>query len=217
MECLNIAFPKGRLKNSCIRLFDGVGINCKELKYETRKMIMYDNINNIKFFMVKPSDVPIYIKLGLADIGIVGKDVLLEYDKDIFREVDLGFATCRIVVAGTKEKEKNFDSLDFIRIATKYPCITRRYFGQIGKKHIKIVKLNGSVEIAPLIGLSDGIVDIVETGKTLTDNDLAIYHVISDISARLIVHKKNINNGHKRIEELIQKIEKTIVNKETFK
>ena len=206
MRYLNIALSKGRLTEIAIDLFEEIGIDCTELKESTRKLILYDEKNKIRFFLVKPADVPTYVEYGAADIGIVGKDTLLEEGRNLYEVLDLGFAKCRMCVAGPVQLIGKLDMIPNKRVATKYPHIAREYFKHIKHESIEIIKLNGSVELAPLVGLSEIIVDIVESGKTLKENGLEVLETISDISARLIVNKVGMKMEAERITKIIEGI-----------
>lgn len=206
MRYLTIALSKGRLTEKAIKLFEGINIDCTELKEDSRKLILKDDKNKIKFFLAKPSDVPVYVEYGAADIGMVGKDTLMEEGRDLYEVADLGFAKCRMCVAGIKGKRKDFESVSNKRIATKYPRIAREYFEQQKGESIEIIKLSGSIELAPLIGLSEVIVDIVESGRTLAENDLEVWETIADISARLVVNKVSMKMENERISNMIEGI-----------
>ena len=210
MRYLNIALSKGRLTDLSIELFEAIGINCSELKEETRKLILTDEDNKIKFFLVKPSDVPTYVEYGAADIGIVGKDTLLEEGRHLYEVLNLGFAACRMVVAGPANLQGKLDQLNNKRVATKYPRIAREYFEHKRRESIEIIKLNGSVELAPLVGLSEVIVDLVESGRTLKENGLAVLDTISDISARMVVNRVSMKMESERINRIIEGIRKQL-------
>lgn len=210
MRYLNIALSKGRLTDVAIELFENIGIDCSELKESGRKLILYDESNKIKFFLVKPADVPTYVEYGAADMGIVGKDTLLEEARNLYEVLDLGFAQCRMCVCGPQELLGKLDSIPNKRVATKYPHIAREYFQHMKHESIEIIKLNGSVELAPLVGLSEVIVDIVESGKTLQENGLEVLETISEISARLIVNKVSMKMEAERINRIISGIRRQI-------
>lgn len=210
MRYLIIALSKGRLTDLSIKLFEAVGIDCSDLTTPSRKLIFTDEKNKIKFFLAKPSDVPTYVEYGAADIGIVGKDTLLEEDRHLYEVLNLGFAPCRMVVAGPAELNGKLDSINNLRVATKYPRIARKYFEQKRGESIEVIKLNGSVELAPLIGLSEVIVDIVESGRTLKENGLVILEEIADISARLVVNRVSMKMESERINRLIEDIRKEL-------
>jgi ATP phosphoribosyltransferase len=210
MEYLNIALSKGRLTDKSIELFEKIGIDCSELKESTRKLILYDEKNKIKFFLVKPADVPTYVEYGAADIGIVGKDTLLEEGRNLYEVLNLGFANCKVCVAGPPELMGKLDSLPNKRVATKYPRIAREYFEHVKKESIEVIKLNGSVELAPLVGLSEVIVDLVESGKTLKENGLVVLDTIADISARLVVNRVSMKMKSEKINYIINGIRKEL-------
>jgi ATP phosphoribosyltransferase len=206
MRYLTIALSKGRLTELSIELFEGAGIDCSELKDSSRKLILTDEVNKIKFFLAKPADVPTYVEYGAADIGIVGKDTLLEEGRHLYEVLDLGFAACRMVVAGPAELQGNLDQLNNKRVATKYPRIAREYFEHKRRESIEVIKLNGSVELAPLVGLSEVIVDLVESGRTLKDNGLVVLDHIADISARMVVNRVSMKMESERINKIIEGI-----------
>lgn len=210
MRHLNIALSKGRLTDLSIELFEAAGIDCSELKGSSRKLILFDEKNKIKFFLVKPSDVPTYVEYGAADIGIVGKDTLLEEGRNLYEVLNLGFAVCRMVVAGPAELRGKLDEMNNKRVATKYPRIAREYFEHKKRESIEVIKLNGSVELAPLVGLSEVIVDIVESGRTLKENGLVVLDTIADISARLIVNRVSMKMESERIGAIIDAIRKKL-------
>jgi len=203
MRYLTIALSKGRLTDLSIDLLEGAGIDCTELKSTSRKLILTDEKNKIKFFLAKPSDVPTYVDYGAADIGIVGKDTLLEEGRNLYEVLNLGFGACKMVVAGPAELKGKLDKLNNKRVATKYPKIAREYFERKRQESIEVIKLNGSVELAPLVGLSEVIVDLVETGTTLRENGLVILDTIADISARLIVNRVSMKMESERINKII--------------
>lgn len=203
MRYLTIALSKGRLTDYSIDMFEAAGIDCTELKSSSRKLVMSDEKSRIKFFLAKPADVPTYVEYGAADLGIVGKDTLLEEGRNLYEVLNLGFAACKMVLAGPAELAGRLDSLNNKRVATKYPAIAREYFEHRRRESIEIIKLNGSVELAPLVGLSEVIVDVVETGRTLKENGLVVLDTISDISARLIVNRVSMKMESERINKII--------------
>lgn len=203
MRYLTIALSKGRLTEMSIELFETIGIDCSELKSSTRKLILSDEKNKIKFFLAKPADVPTYVEYGAADIGIVGKDTLLEEGRNLYEVLDLGFAACKMALAGPAELEGKIDELNIKRVGTKYPNIARNYFEKTRRESVEIIKLNGSVELAPLVGLSEVIVDLVESGRTLKENGLVVLDTIADISARMVVNRVSMKMENNRIQRII--------------
>lgn len=196
---INIALPKGRLGEKVYGMFEAAGFECPSIKENNRKLIFENEEKGVRYFWVKPSDVAIYVERGAADIGVAGKDILLEYKPDIYELLDLGIGKCRMAVAAKKGFRD--DTEKTLRVATKFAGITREYYA--GKcRDIDIIHLNGSIELAPILGLSDVIVDIVETGTTLLENDLEPIETIVPISARLIANKANFKFKGARIEEL---------------
>ena len=188
MEMLNVALPKGRLGEKVYEMFESAGFECPSIRETNRKLIFENPEKGVRYFWVKPSDVAIYVERGSADIGVAGKDILLEYSPDVYELLDLGLGKCRMAVAA----KTNFrdDPSTTLRVATKFSNIAARYYAQ-KCRDIDIIHLNGSIELAPILGLSDVIVDIVETGKTLLENDLAPFETIVPISARLIANKSS--------------------------
>ncbi|NLU51506.1 MAG: ATP phosphoribosyltransferase [Clostridiaceae bacterium] len=210
MRYITIALAKGRLAELSVEILERAGVDCSELKNSSRKLILTDEKNKIRFFLAKPSDVPVYVEYGAADIGIVGKDTLLEEGRDLYEVLNLGFAKCKMCVAGPKELEGRMDSITITRVATKYPEVARMYFRHKRKESVEIIKLSGSVELAPLVGLSDVIVDLVETGRTLKENGLVILDTIADISARMVVNRVSMKIENERITGLIEAIRKNL-------
>lgn len=210
MRYITIALSKGRLTELSIGLLEGAGIDCTELKGDSRKLILTDEKNKIRFFLAKPADVPVYVEYGAADIGIVGKDTLLEEGRDLYEVLDLGFAKCRMCVAGPKELEGKMDSVSITRVATKYPEVARMHFRHKRRESVEIIKLSGSVELAPLVGLSEVIVDLVETGRTLKENGLTVLDTICDVSARMVVNRVSMKMENHRITKLIEDIRKQL-------
>lgn len=210
MRYLTIALSKGRLTDLSIDIFEKIGIDCTELKGSSRKLILADETNKIKFFLAKPADVPTYVEYGAADIGIVGKDTLLEEGRHLYEVLNLGFAACRMVVAGPVELQGKLNELNNKRVATKYPRIAREYFEHKRRESIEIIKLNGSVELAPLVGLSEVIVDLVESGRTLKENGLVVLDTIADISARMVVNRVSMKMENERISKIIDGVRKQL-------
>ncbi len=201
---INIALPKGRLGEKAYRIFEEAGYECPSIQEENRKLIFENPEKGVRYFWVKPSDVVIYVERGAADIGIAGKDIILEYAPDIYELCDLGIGKCRMAVACKKDFCDSRDRT--LRVATKFTNIARSYYaGQ--SREIDIIKLNGSIELAPILGLSDVIVDIVETGKTLLENDLEPRETIVDISARLVANKASYKFQNKEICKLCRDVE----------
>ena len=201
MECINIALPKGRLGEKVYAMFKSAGYECPSIEEENRRLIFENPDRGARYFWVKRSDVAIYVERGAADIGVAGKDILLEYRPDVYELVDLGIGQCRMCVAGPRDFFD--DRSQTLRVATKFPRIARTYYGSLSRD-IDIIHLNGSIEIAPILGLSDVIVDIVETGKTLLENDLEPKETIVPISARLIANKVSYKFKHRQITQLCQ-------------
>jgi ATP phosphoribosyltransferase len=209
---LVIALPSGKLFKPSIRLFEEVGIDLKDGKEINRKLAFFDQEEEIKFVITRPKDNPTYVECGVADIGIVGEDVLLEAKTDVYRLLDLKFGKCKMVVAVPEEKkqEKYYkNSGHRLRVATKYPRIAGDYFKKRGI-YVELIKLYGSVELAPQVGLADMIVDIVSTGRTLKENKLTIIDEIIPLSAQLIVNRISYKTKHKRIIRLLQDIKKFV-------
>jgi len=197
---LNIALPKGRLGEKVYAMFAVAGFQCDSVMENSRKLIFENPSAKVRYFWVKPSDVAIYVARGAADIGVAGKDILLEYRPDVYELLDLGIGKCRMAVAGPCDFQENLSKT--LRVATKFSRITRDYYGKIGRD-IDIIHLNGSIEIAPILGLSDVIVDIVETGTTLKENHLEVLETIVPISARLIANKSGYKFKRSAIERLM--------------
>ena len=198
---INIALPKGRLGEKVYDMFEKAGYDCPSIKENNRKLTFENEEKGIRFFWVKPSDVAIYVERGAADIGIAGKDILLEYRPNVYELLDLGIGKCRMAVAAKKSFRDNPSKT--LRVATKFTNIAREYYA--GKcRDIDIIHLNGSIELAPILGLSDVIVDIVETGKTLLENDLVPFETIVPISALVIANKGNFIFTSERIEAIVE-------------
>lgn len=204
-DFINIALPKGRLGEKVYNLFEKLGYGCPALLENSRKLVFEDENNRVRYFWVKPSDVAIYVETGVADVGVVGKDILLEQNPDVYELIDLGFGKCRMAVAGKKGEILPLDKT--IKVATKFPNIAKKHFASKSRE-IDIIKLNGSIELAPILGMSDVIVDIVETGTTLKENDLDVYEDIVNISARFIANKTGFRFKTEEIELMKSKIEK---------
>ncbi len=199
---INVALPKGRLGEKVYKMFEAAGYGCPDI-FVGRKLVFENEEAGVRYFWVKPSDVPIYVERGAADIGVAGKDILLEHEPNVYELMDLGVGKCRMCVAAPKGFTD--DSEYPLRVATKFVNIAQNFYASNGRD-IDVIKLNGSIEIAPILGLSDVIVDLVETGTTLKENDLVILEEIMEISARLIANKSGYNFKSAEINELLKKI-----------
>jgi len=204
---LTFALGKGRLANKTLELFEKIGITCEEMKdKDSRKLIFVNEELKMKFFLAKGPDVPTYVELGSADIGVVGSDTVMEENRNVYEVLDLGFGKCRMCVCGPAQAKELLLHHERIRVASKYPLIARDYF--YNKKHqtVDIIKLNGSVELGPIVQLSDVIVDIVETGSTLRENGLEVLEEICPLSARMIVNPVSMQMEKDRIRDLVSKL-----------
>lgn len=206
-KLLQVALPKGRLGEKVYQMFEAAGFSCPEVLEDTRKLIFENEEAGICFFWVKPSDVAIYVERGAADIGVAGKDILLEYKPEVFELLDLNMGKCRMAVAGKKGFRDNTENT--LRVATKFTNIAAEYYSKQGRD-IDIIKLNGSIELAPILNLSDVIVDIVETGKTLIENDLEPFETIVPISARLIANRSAYQFKHEAIQAVLEELRKQV-------
>lgn len=202
---LNVALPKGRLGEKVYNMFEKAGFECPSIKENNRKLIFENSELGIRYFWVKPSDVAIYVERGAADIGVAGKDILLEYQPDIYELYDLDIGKCRMAVAGMADFRDMGQRT--LRVATKFTNIAKNYYKSLGRE-IDIIHLNGSIEIAPILGLSDVIVDIVETGTTLKENNLEVLETIVPISARLIANKASFKFKSEQIEKIVASMAK---------
>ena len=201
---LTFALGKGRLAKQTLATFEKIGITCEEMKDpKTRKLIFVNEELKLRFFLAKGPDVPTYVEYGAADIGIVGADTIKEEGRNIYEVLDLGFGKCRMCVCGPRESKELLEHQQLIRVATKYPKIAKQYF--YNKKHqtVEIIKLNGSIELAPIVGLSEVIVDIVETGSTLRENGLEVLEEVCPLSARMVVNQVSMKMDYERITKLI--------------
>ena len=205
---ISIALTKGRLENETIKILERVGYGIDELKNKGRKLVFKDTKKDLKYFLVKAADSITYVEHGVADIGVVGKDTLLESDKEYFEVLDLNLGKCKFIVASLP-KVNLFEKIGHVKIGTKYPKVAKEYFKKRGMD-VEIIKIEGSVELAPILGLCDGIVDIMETGTTLKENGLIVLDDICDISARVIVNKASFKMKGKEIREFLSNIEKGI-------
>ena len=211
MRYLTIALPKGRLADKTMKILEAAGITCEEFSDpDTRKLIFVNEEYRLKFFLAKGPDVPTFVEYGAADIGIVGKDTLLEEGRNVYEVLDLRFGKCRMCVCGPEAARASLNSGSLIKVATKYPVIARDYFHKKKNQTVELIKLNGSIELAPIVGLSDVIVDIVETGKTLRDNGLSVLEEILSLSARMIVNPVSMKMEDKRISMLIAAVKQQI-------
>lgn len=211
MKYITIALAKGRLARQTLSLLEQTGITCEEMKdKDTRKLIFVNEELGLRFFLSKTSDVPTYVEYGAADIGVVGSDTILEEGRKILEVLDLGLGRCRMCVAGPASAKELLHNNEIIRVASKYPKIAKDYF--YNKKHqtVEIVKLNGSVELAPIVGLSEVIVDIVETGSTLKENGLEILEEICPLSARVVVNEASMKMQRERITNLIKDLKRAL-------
>ena len=208
---LTFALGKGRLADKTLELMEEIGITCREMKNkDSRKLIFVNEELKLKFFLAKGPDVPTYVEYGAADIGVVGKDTLLEEGRRAYEVLDLGFGKCRMCVCGPKEAGELLKNHKMIRVATKYPVIAKDYFYHRKHQTVDIIKLNGSVELGPIVGLSDVIVDIVETGTTLRENGLEVLEEICPLSARMIVNQVSMQMESKRINDIISRLKEAL-------
>ena len=211
MRYITFALAKGRLAKKAMALLEEIGITCEEMKDEkTRKLIFVNEELKLKFFLSKASDVPTYVEYGAADIGIVGKDTILEEGRKLYEVLDLKLGKCRMCVCGPESAKELLQHHELIRVATKYPSIAKDYF--YNKKHqtVEIIKLNGSIELAPIVGLSEVICDIVETGSTLRENGLSVLEEVCPLSARMVVNQVSMKMENERITKLISDL-KTVI------
>ncbi|MBQ5865415.1 MAG: ATP phosphoribosyltransferase [Oscillospiraceae bacterium] len=208
---VNIALPKGRLGEKVYALLKNAGFFCPELEESSRKLVFENEEKGVRYFWVKPSDVSIYVERGAADIGVAGKDILLEYKPDVYELLDLNIGKCRMAVAGPVDFRDSAGMT--LRVATKFPEIAQSYYNE-KCRDIDIIKLNGSIELAPIMGLSDVIVDIVETGKTLKENNLEVLETIVPISARLIANMASMKFKGEQIESIRQGLAKQVEERE---
>ncbi len=210
-EMINVALPKGRLGQKVYDMFEKAGYPCPSIKEDNRKLIFENEEVGVRYFWVKPSDVTIYVERGAADIGVAGKDILLEYEPEVYELLDLELGKCRMAVAAKSTFRDNTERT--LKVATKFPNIARTYYER-ESRDIDIIKLNGSIEIAPILGLSDVIVDIVETGKTLKENNLEVVKTIVPISARLIANKAGFKFKTAEIEQIRDSLASQLKEKE---
>ena len=211
MRYLTFALAKGRLAKKTIALLEQIGITCEEMKDpDTRKLIFVNEELKMKFFLSKATDVPTYVEYGAADIGVVGKDTILEEGRNLYEVMDLGFGKCRMCVCGPASARELLKKNEIIRVASKYPVIAKDYFNNRKHQTVEIIKLNGSVELAPIVGLSEVIVDIVETGSTLRENGLEVLEEICPLSARMVVNQVSLKMENERIHKLLEDLNRLI-------
>jgi ATP phosphoribosyltransferase len=211
MRYLTFALAKGRLAKKTLELFEQIGITCEEVKDpNTRKLIFTNEEHRIKFFLAKASDVPTYVEYGAADVGVVGKDTILEEGRNLYEVMDLGFGKCRMCVCGPVSAKELLSKNEIIRVASKYPNIAKDYFNNTKNQTVEIIKLNGSVELAPIVDLAEVIVDIVETGTTLKENGLEVLEEICPLSARVVVNQVSLKMEHERIRKLLNDLKQLI-------
>ena len=211
MRYLTIALGKGRLANKTMSLLEEIGITCSEMKDPfSRKLIFTNEELKMRFFLAKGPDVPTYVEYGAADIGVVGRDTILEEGRKIYEVLDLGFGKCRMCVCGPESARELLDKRQQFRVATKYPNIARDYFYNQKNQTVEIIKLNGSIELAPIVGLSEVIVDIVETGSTLRENGLTVLEEVCPLSARVVVNPVSMRMENERITQLLRDLNRVI-------
>lgn len=208
---ITIALGKGRLAKKTMGLFERIGITCTEMQDpKTRKLIFVNEEAKLKFFLAKVPDVPTYVEYGAADIGVVGLDTILEENRNIFEVLDLGFGKCKMCICGPASAKELLENKDIIRVATKYPKIAKDYFYNQKSQTVDIIKLNGSIELAPILELSDVICDIVETGTTLKENGLCVLEEVCDLSARVVVNQVSMRLENERITDIIERLHKAL-------
>ena len=211
MRYITFALAKGRLAKHTLSLLEQIGITCEEMKDEkTRKLIFVNEELGYRFFLSKATDVPTYVEMGAADIGVVGKDTILEAGRKLYEVLDLKVGKCRMCVAGPESAREKLNDGSLIRVASKYPRIAKDYFYNTKHQTVEIIKLNGSVELAPIVGLSEVIVDIVETGSTLKENGLQVLEEICPLSARVVVNEVSMKMEHERITKLVKDLKKIV-------
>lgn len=208
MRYLTIALAKGRLADKAMEMFEAIGISCDEMKDKaSRKLIFVNEHLGVRFFLAKANDVPTYVEYGAADLGIVGRDTILEEGRKLYEVMDLGVGKCRMCVCGPESARERLEHHELIRVATKYPNIAKDYFYNQKYQTVEIIKLNGSIELAPIVGLSEVIVDIVETGSTLRENGLMVLEEVCSLSARMVVNQVSMKTENERITAIIKKFQ----------
>ncbi len=211
MKYLTFALTKGRLAKKTLEMLEKLGITCEEMKDKnSRKLIFVNEERKLKFFLAKGPDVPTYVEYGAADIGVAGKDTIVEEGRKVHEVLDLGFGACRMCVCGHPETAELLKHRELIRVATKYPNIAKDYFYNKRHQTVEIIKMNGSIELAPIVGLSEVIVDIVETGSTLKENGLVVLEEVCPLSARMIVNPVSMRMENERVRELIISLRKLL-------
>ena len=211
MRYLTIALTKGRLAEKTLEMLEAVGITCEEMKdKKTRKLIFVNEELKLRFFLAKGPDVPTYVEYGAADLGVVGRDTILEEGRKLYEVMDLGFGKCRMCICGPESAKELLDGNQQIRVATKYPNIAKDYFYNTKHQTVEIIKLNGSIELAPIVGLSEVIVDIVETGSTLRENGLEVLEEVCPLSARMIVNPVSMRMESARIKDLLTRLREQV-------
>ena len=218
MRDLTVALAKGRLAQKAMEMFGAVGIHCEEMANKDSRKLIFENPElGMRFFLAKATDVPTYVEYGAADIGIVGKDTLLEEGRRLYEVLDLKIGQCRMCVCGPESARAHLKNHELIRVATKYPRIAKDYFYNRKHQTVEIIKLNGSIELAPIVGLSEVIVDIVETGSTLRENGLTVLEEICPLSARMVVNQVSMKTENQRITALIRDFQELVRKKEEIK
>ena len=211
MRYLTIALAKGRLASKAMDMFEQIGISCEEMKDKnSRKLIFVNEELKLRFFLAKGPDVPTYVEYGAADIGVTGKDIILEEGRKLYEVMDLGFGKCRMCVCGPESAREVLENNQLIRVATKYPNIAKDYFFNRKHQTVDLIKLNGSIELAPIVGLSEVIVDIVETGSTLKENGLKVLEEVCPLSARMVVNQVSMKMENERIRKLIEDLRRVL-------
>jgi ATP phosphoribosyltransferase len=216
MNYLTFALTKGRLAKKTLEMLESLGITCEEMKEkDSRKLVFVNEELKLKFFLAKGPDVPTYVEYGAADIGVVGRDTIVEENRKVHEVLDLGFGKCRMCVCGHEDARELLKHRELIRVATKYPNIAKDYFYNKRHQTVEIIKMNGSIELAPIVGLSEVIVDIVETGSTLRENGLVVLEEVCPLSARMIVNPVSMRMENERVKELIGGLRNVVAEAET--
>jgi len=214
-DWVTFALPKGRIMQDSMELFARIGITCPEMEGGSRKLVFENPEQKYRFMAVRATDVPTYVEYGCADIGVVGQDTLMEQGKDLYEPLDLGFGYCRMVVAEPAALQQRDNPLGWsnLRVATKYPNVTERYFAAKGVQ-VELIKLYGSIELAPLVGLAERIVDLVSTGATLRENNMVEVETIAEITSRLVINRASLKTKHRRITAIIEGLERVLAEDE---